>query len=171
MRSCSWPGSGGDGALRVGAGGAAPLFVRLLASLLLSALSYFVFDAQFSALLLYVGSELGDLGVIALSAFFRAGYAEMVSDGVMGVGGGRLYTGLLLGGLIYGVPSTFIVDRLNLYPLFGPLFGWLHEALLGLHASSALRLVLGLLWQALFLDFPRLMLFVVVEGRLAGAEA
>jgi hypothetical protein len=150
--------------------GIRPLSVRILAALLLSALSYFVFDALLSAFLFYDGSRYGDLVMIALTIYFRARYAKMVSDRVMGVGSEKLYMGLLLGGLIYGIPSMFIIDRMNVYSYLGSLLEWLHEPLLSFHAPYALWLALGFLWQAFVLDFPRLMLFIAIEWKLAAQD-
>ena len=140
------------------------LAVRLLASLLLSALS-FVFEGMFFAHLEYSVSPLGRWGVVTLVFFCRAGYVEMVADVVLGVRSRGLLGGLALGCLVYGVPSMILVDALGLSGFITPRFSWLHYSLLGLGLPPGLVFLLGLLAQSLVLDFPRLMLFVAVVGR------
>ena len=79
------------------------LAVRLLASLLLSALS-FVFEGMFFAHLEYSVSPLGRWGVVTLVFFCRAGYVEMVADVVLGVRSRGLLGCLALGASCTGFP-------------------------------------------------------------------
>jgi len=144
---------------------------RLLVSYLLSVVSFLVFEVFFSAFLLYGGSWFEDWMVVLLVVFFRSGFAVMVSDLVMGVRSGRLWMGLLVGCLLYGVPSMIFVDWLNLHSLINPLFAWSYDVLQGFALPSGLRLLLGLSFMALVLDLPRLMLFVAVEGAIARFES
>ena len=140
------------------------LAVRLLASLLLSALS-FVFEGMFFAHLEYSVSPLGRWGVVALVFLCRAGYVEMVSDVVLGVRSRGLLGGLALGCLVYGVPSMILVDALGLSGFISPRFSWLHYSLLGLGFPLGLVFMLGLMAVSLVLDFPWLMLFVAIVWR------
>ena len=144
---------------------------RLLVSYLLSVVSFLVFEVLVLAFLLYGGSDLEDWMVVSLVVFFRSGFAVMVSDLVMGVRSGRLWVDLLLGCLVYGVPSMILVDWLNLHSLINPLFTWSYGVLQGFALPSGLRLLLGLSFMAFVLDFPRLMLFVAVEGAIARFES
>ena len=158
------------GVLRGGLRVSRRLIGRLLASFLLSVVSFFVFEVLFSAFILYGGSDLEDWMVVLLVVFFRSGFAVMVSDLVMGVRSGRLWADLLLGCLLYGVPSMILVDWLNLHSLINPLFAWSYGVLQGIALPSGLGLLLGLSFQAFVLDFPRLMLFVAVVRTVARAQ-
>jgi hypothetical protein len=66
------------------------LIGRLLASFLLSVVSFLVFEVISFAFILYGGSRIEDWMVVLLVVFFRSGLAVMVSDLVMGVRSGRL---------------------------------------------------------------------------------
>jgi hypothetical protein len=158
------------GVLRGGLRVSRRLIGRLLASFLLSVVSFLVFEALFSGFIFYGGSWFEDWMVVLLVVFFRSGFAVMVSDLVMGVRSGRLWVGLLSGCLVYGVPSMILVDWLNLHSLINPLFTWSYGVLQGFALPSGLRLLLGLSFMAFILDFPRLMLFVAVEEAVARAQ-
>ena len=159
------------GVLRGGFRVSRRLIVRLLVSFLLSVVSFLVFEVLFSGFTLYGGSWFEDWMVVLLVVFFRSGFALMMSDLVMGVRSGRLWMGLLVGCLLYGVPSMIFVDWLNLHSLINPLFAWSYDVLQGFALPSGLRLLLGLSFMALVLDLPRLMLFVAVEGAIARFES
>ena len=143
---------------------------RLLVSYLLSVAS-FVFEVLFLAFLLYGGSDLEDWMIVSLVVLFRSGFAVMVSGLVMGVRSGRLWVRLLSGCLVYGVPSMMLVDWLTLHSLITPLFTWSNGVLQGFALPPGLRQLLGLSFMAFILDFPRLMLFVAVEGAIARFES
>ena len=141
---------------------------QLLASFLLSVVSYLVFEVLFPMHILY-SESLNDQIAVLLMIIFRSSFAVMVSDLVMGVRGRRLWADLLLGFLVYGVPSMILVSWLNLHGLIGPLFAWSYDVLQGFALPSGLGLLLGMSFQALVLDFPRLMLFVAV-GSVVGSR-
>jgi hypothetical protein len=159
------------GVLRDGFRVSRRLIGRLLVSFLLSVVSFFVFEALFSAFILYGGSRFEDWMVVLLVFFFRSGFAVMVSDLVMGVQSGRLWMGLLVGCLLYGIPSMILMDWLGLSGFITPRFAWSHYALLGFGLPLGMVMFLGLLLMSFVLDFPRLMLFVAVEGAIARFES
>ena len=144
---------------------------RLLVSYLLSVVSFLVFEVLFSSFILYGGSWFEDWMVVSLVVFLRSGFAVMVSDLVMGVRSGRLWVGLLSGSLVYGVPSMILVDWLGLSGFITPRFAWFHYALLGFGLPLGVVVFLGLFMTSFVLDFPRLMLFVAVEGAIARFES
>ena len=159
------------GVLRGGLRVSRRLIVRLLVSFLLSVVSFLVFEVLVLAFILYGGSDLEDWMVVSLVVFFRSGFAVMVSDLVMGVRSGRLWADLFLGCLLYGVPSMILVDWLGLSGFITPRFAWFHYALLGFGLPLWVVVFLGLFMTSFVLDFPRLMLFVAVEGAIARFES
>ena len=117
--------------------------------------------------MLYSPGVLDDRVVVGLVVFFRSGFAMLVSDRVMGIRGRRLWVSLVLGGLLYGVPSMMLMDWLGLYSFIGPFFSWSYTVLQEFDIHPWLAGFLGLSLQGLVLDFPRLMLFVAIEWAVA----
>lgn len=139
-----------------------------MVSFLLSVLSFYLFDAYFSALLFYGDPWFGEWAAVYLIAFIRAGYAWLVSRWVMATRS-IIWMSLLLGVLIYGVPSIILSGRLS--PFVTPLILWVNEVMNGVRVQPVLDTFLRLSLLALILDFPRLILFIAVERRIAGPEA
>lgn len=142
------------------------LKVRILVSYMMSILSYLVFDGLFSAFIFYGDSGLPTWIVIVLIIFLRAGYAELVSDKIMGIRRQLSLNNLVIASLVYGLPFFTISDRLNLTPFVIPLVQWFDGIMMFYQLQNWLIFIINLAFQALLIDFPRLMLFIIVTKYL-----
>ncbi len=140
------------------------LILRILASFMMSMLSYFLFEGLFSAFLFYRASGLPTWIVIVLIIFFRAGYAELVSDKIRGIRQKLSLINLVIASLVYGLPFFTISDRLNLTSLVISISNWFHGIMINFQLQNWLIFILDLAFTALLIDFPRLMLFIYVTN-------
>ena len=140
------------------------LILRILASFMMSMLSYLVFEGLFSAWLFYGDVRLPTWIVIVFIIFLRAGYAELVSDNIMGIRHQLSLINLVIASLVYGLPFFTIADRLNLTLLVVPISNWFNGIMISFQLHDWLRFILGLAFQALLIDFPRLMLFIYLTN-------
>jgi hypothetical protein len=127
----------------------------------MSILSY-LFDGLFSAFIFYGASGLPTWVAIVLIVVLRAGYAELVSDKIMGIRHQLSLNNLVIVSLVYGLPFFTISDRLNLSPFVIPLVQWFDGIMVFFQIQNWLRFIINLAFQALLIDFPRLMLFIIV---------
>ena len=137
---------------------------------MMSMLSYFLFDGLFSAFLFYGTSGLSTWILIVLIIFLRAGYAELVSDNIMGIKHQLSLINLIIASLVYGLPFFTIADGLNLTPIVISIWKWFDGVMISFQLQNWLRFVLGLAFQALLIDFPRLVLFILVTRTSGGSE-
>ncbi len=140
------------------------LILRVLTSFMMSMLSYLVFEGLFSAWLFYGDIRLPTWIVIVFIIFLRAGYAELVSDKIMGIRQQLSLINLVIASLVYGLPFFTIADRLNLTPLVIPILKWFHGIMITIQLQNWLIFILDLAFSALLTDFPRLMLFIYVTN-------
>jgi len=140
------------------------LILRILASFMMSMLSYLVFEGLFSAWLFYGDIRLPTWIVIVLIILLRAGYAELVSDKIMGIMHQLSLINLVIASLVYGLPFFTIADRLNLTPLVIPILKWFDGIMISFQLQNWLIFILDLAFSALLIDFPRLMLFILVTN-------
>jgi hypothetical protein len=140
------------------------LILRILASFMMSMLSYLVFEGLFSAWLFYGDVRLPTWIVIVFIIFLRAGYAKLVSDKIMGIRQKLSLTNLVIASLVYGLPFFTISDRLNLTSLVIPISNWFHGIMINFQLQNWLIFILDLAFMALLTDFPRLMLFILVTN-------
>ncbi len=129
-------------------------------------LSYLVFEGLFSAWLFYGDIRLPTWIVIVFIIFLRAGYAKLVSDKIMGIRQQLSLINLVIASLVYGLPFFTIADRLNLTPLVIPILQRFHGIMISFQLQNWLIFILDLAFSALLIDFPRLMLFILVTNFL-----
>jgi hypothetical protein len=137
------------------------LKVRILVLYMMSILSY-LFDGLFSAFIFYGASGLPTWIVLVCIILFRTGYAELVSDKIMGIRHQLSLNNLVIASLGYGLPFFHISDRLNLTPFVIPLMQWFDGIMIFYQLQSGLRFIINLAFQALLMDFPRLILFIII---------
>jgi hypothetical protein len=119
----------------------------------MSILSYFLFDGMFPAFLLYGSSGLSTWIFIVLIIFVRAGYAELVSDYIIGIKHQLSLLNLVIASLVYGLPFFTISNRLNLTTIAITLWKWFDGFLISFQLQEWLRLILGLTFNALLMIF------------------
>ena len=140
------------------------LILRIFASFMMSMLSYLVFEGLFSALLFYGDVRLPTWVVIVFIIFVRAGYANLVSDKIMGIRQKLSLTNLVIASLVYGLPFLTVADRLNLTSLVIPILKWFHGIMISFQLQNWLIFILDLAFSTLLIDFPRLVLFILVTN-------
>jgi hypothetical protein len=142
-------------------------FLKLVAVFTLSALSFFITDfLPAIEWVLGLGVNIGLSITIFISV--RAGLAEWIAYKVMGIRGKFRYRDLTLPALIYGVPLWSFSEAFPLNPLSELVSNcskWVSK--LPVYDDFRVLLIVLTLSLTLILDFPRLILFLVIKKKLS----